>query len=744
MRALPKLILASLLGIWLTPDLSAEWAWQAGDVTQFNPANTSASIQERVQQATESNLDWIVLASPPGTGTFVGLAQILQEVELSVPRITPIVASGWSGEADQGVVYGIDPRSPIPDSVERLLTIAESQLGVVQLDLGTEMPSPPPVMTATRDGEWVPAVETGAVWDDLLASGKRVFIAGASRSTPPGRDQRTYVRARSNAAESIIASLRSGASYVAEKDGIRVDFEVQGRSFGQTAFFEGEAYVRIQAHARDPISRVALIAEGEVVWDARPDTTVWSERFFLPLHHRSYVRPLLESESGGYRTLGNPIFLIPDRSQGSGEVPYEEPNHHVTSFLEVGGTIEATARLSEAGQKRIIAEFLSADETRYPTVWLLQNRSDLVRDETLLSLMASENERVRLGATYALLSQGNTTSLVTMLNDPAPQIRAYAARTIAQFTEGFGEEDWPIQEEEDPLVVSYLIRAYNPVRHRPEHVATVIELLQHDHAAVSSAAVDKIVALGTRNYKVIAALTDSAQGGSAPAIEALGLIGDHRSVSPLLDIYRQTPHGPIRRVAFVALNRLDVPYQDRRAIEVPDLPKRPEIDGHLDSTVAREIVRFADDGDARPWTTPIIGHLGRFNDSLYVSIETVFVDPPPTTLAMTADDADRQIEITLGVPGGQVQNTYRINALGLTHPGGATCPIGSRLVANRWTVEALLPLSRYTNDPVVRFNLFVVSPDPVSNRLSWSVTYGDPHDLDRFGDLHFSTTTLSP
>ena len=216
-----------------------------------------------------------------------------------------------------------------------------------------------------------------------------------------------------------------------------------------------------------PISRVALIAEGEVVWDTRPDTTVWSERFFLPLHHRSYVRPLLESESGGYRTLGNPIFLIPDRLQSSGEVPYEEPDHHDTSFLEVGGTIEATARLSEAGQKRIIAEFLSADETRYPTVWLLQNRRDLVRDETLLDLTASENERVRLGATYALLCQGNTASLATMLNDPALPIRAYAARTIAQYTEGFGEDDWPIQEEEDPLVVSYLIRAYNPVRHRP-------------------------------------------------------------------------------------------------------------------------------------------------------------------------------------------------------------------------------------------------------------------------------------
>jgi hypothetical protein len=744
MRSLPRYLSTLWLSISVVANVSAEWAWQAGDVVQFDPTHTSVSVQTRVQQATESNLDWIVLSSSPGTGAFVGLAQILQEVELNIPRVTPIAASGWSSGHNRGVIYGIDPRGPIPDDLQRLLTTVHTQRGIVQqLDVSAGASSPPPLMTATRDGAWSPAVEPGAAWDDLLEAGKRVFIAGASTHTLPGHTHRTYVRAQSNAEEAIVAALRDGASYVAEKDGIRVEFEVEGRSFGQTAFFEGEAYVRIQAFARDPISRVALIADGEIVWETRPDTTVLGERFFLPLHHRGYVRPLLESESGGYRTFGNPVFLVPDRSQASGEVPYEDPvDSHEALFIEVGSTIEASARLPGAGQKRILAEFLSADETRHPTVWLLQNRGDIVRDEMLRELTASESEHVRLGAAYALLARGSTSSLATMLGDQATPVRAYAARAIAQYTEGFTEESWPVQNEEDPLVISYLVRAYHPVRHHSEHVASLIGLLQHEHPAISSAASDKIIALGTRNYRVVAALIDSARTGHARAIDALGLIGDHRAISPLLDVYRQSPPGPIRRATFVALSHMDVPYQDRRVIEVPNLPSRPTIDGFLDSTAAR-ISQFTHDSDARPWDGAISGRLGRYNDSLYVAIQTVFEQTPRATLSASVHGADDQIEIILSSPGGQPQ-AYRINALGLTQRGGAACPTGSRVADNSWTVEALLPLSEYTDDPLLRFNLSIVSPDRTPRRLSWSTTYGEPDNADRFGDLRFSTSNLSP
>ncbi len=737
-----RCFLITLFTLILVDSPAAEWAWQVGDVVEYDAANTSGSIQERVQQATESNLDWVVLAPPPESGLFVGLSHVLQEAELSVPRLTPIVGTGWASGTTRGVVFGIDPRTPVPGSLDRLLTVVEAQRGVLQLDPTGESEEPPPVVTAVRDGKWAPLVEPGGAWDDFLETGTRVFIAGSSAQTPAGRTHRTYVKARSNEVESIITALRNGRSFVAERDGIRVDFEVQGRSFGETAFFQGEAYVRIGAHARDPISRVTLIADGEVVWTTRPDTTVWSERFFLPLHHHSYVWPVLESESGDYRTLGNPVFLIPDRLQGSGEVPYEDPSDaDDASFIEVSGTIEASARLSEGAQKRILAEFLSNAETRYPTVWLLQNRNDLIGDDTLLDLTADVNAYVRLGAAYALLSRGNAAPLATMLRDEALPARAYAGRMTAQYTEGFGEEDWPPLQGEDPIVVSYLIRAYRPVRHHPEHIARLIGLLDRKATVVSSAAADKVVTLGARNYRVISVLVDSARAGHARAIDALGLIGDHRSVAPLLDIFRQASHGPLKRATFDALTRMNVPYQDRHVLEVPELESRPTMDGHLDSTISAVIGPFAQDSDARPPSDLVDSRVGRYDDSLYVGIHTVLGNASRTTLSATGGvHDDHRIEISLSSPDGRGQRRYGINALGLTNHPVARCPTGSRVHDGGWTLEALVPLSDQAQESVVRFNLYVVSSDDPASRLSWSVTYGAPHDTDRYGDLRFTGT----
>ncbi|MBK35229.1 MAG: hypothetical protein CME26_06820 [Gemmatimonadetes bacterium] len=728
MRLLPFSLLA--LVTTLTIESRADWAWQAGDVALFDPATSSASIQERVLQAAESDLDWVILSSPPGTGSFVGLDEILQEADLNVPRVTPIVASGWSSDNRSGIIYGLDPRSPVPNQLDRLLAVAETQQGVVQLDTADTSASSF-LLTASRNGTWSPEVEVGAGWDRLLRAGSRVFIAGSNTDEAPGHRHRTYVKARSNTNEDVVNGLRRGSSFVSQNDDIRIDFEVQGSSFGQTAFFEGEAYVRMQAHARDPITRVSLIADGEVVWVTQPDETVWSERFFLPLHHRTYIRPVLENASG-YRTLGNPVFLVPDRSQRSGEVPFVGSDESEdASYLEIGATVEASSRLAPPRQSRILSEFLAAEETRYPTVWLLQNRSDLVHDETLIDLTTWDSESVRLGAAYALLSRGHTDVLSTLLSDKAPSVRAYAARSIANYTEGYRETDWRLNpdEEDDPFVLSYLIRAYRPVRHRPDHVASIIALLRHPHQAVAAAAADRIAALGTRNYRVISALIDSARGDNVAAIDALGTIGDYRSIAPLLEIYERAPFGPVRRAAFEALDHLDVPYQNRPMIEVPDLQKRPTMDGLPDS-LANVIGDLAHDEDARPGPRSLIGRVGRYADSLYVAIQTDFSTPPHTTLGPAPTDADRRVEIVLTTPNGQDQETYRVNALGRSNRE-RPLPIGSLVADGHWSLETLLPIASF---PVLRFNLSVVSQ---TDRLSWSVTYGAPEDADRFGDLRF-------
>ena len=263
--------------------------------------------------------------------------------------------------------------------------------------------------------------------------------------------------------------MREGSAYVGDRDGIQLDFQVNGRTFGQTVFHEGEPFVRIRAFARHPISSVVLIADGKEIWSAEPDMAVWEERFFLPAGDFTYVRAVLYSEEGGYRTLGNPVFLVPENAT-RGELPLTE-DHPLPpeDLIELVGVIEALSGLSEDAQARVLREFLSSTTTRYGTCWLLQDRSDIISDRLLAELALGDgSDLVRLGAVYALVTRGSDRApdlLLQFLDTPSAELQSYAARIFAHYTDGFSEEDWSWDATRSPEANAFLIRAQRCQKH---------------------------------------------------------------------------------------------------------------------------------------------------------------------------------------------------------------------------------------------------------------------------------------
>ncbi|MDA0745924.1 MAG: hypothetical protein O2954_05355, partial [bacterium] len=369
------LIRLKTCALWCTLSLlasafpaQAEWDWYAGDLIRYDARNTTAVIRERVQQGMDVGLDWLVLAGYARQGVFTGLQQIVKEHDLNAPRMTPILGTGWSAsntEEEALLFMGVDPRAPVPrDSLAQVAAWVESQSGV-SIFPPARLPGQfsqsrwytGAAFLGLYNGIWDPACEPGAEWDRLLTSGHRIFLLAGS-SEP--HSQKTYVWAENNQPGSVLSSLRRGAAYVAQTNGIQMNIRVNGQTMGGTAPVLSEAYIRLRAVSRHPISRVQVVADGEVIWVARPNSTVWEERIFLPLAGRSYIRAIVESEAGEYRTMSNPIFLVSEIDGPAGEIPLEAPEHLSPSpiFPEIDGALEAISRLSPESQDRILAEFL--------------------------------------------------------------------------------------------------------------------------------------------------------------------------------------------------------------------------------------------------------------------------------------------------------------------------------------------------------------------------------------------------
>ncbi len=753
MCVLNRLALCALLLVAFPSASPADWGWYRGDIATFSAANTSTSVSESVHQAVESGLDWVVLSAPPQTGAFVGLNEIVEEIQLTVPRLTPILGTSWHQDGYSLRVLGMDARAPLPLNLPDLLITVATHRGVAILeDLGDDLPSLPEVsiLSPLVEGKWHTAVSIGGMWDRALTQGRRVFIAGTSAGTHPAHTHETTVWAEGNQADQIIKALREGSAYVSDKEGIRLDFQVNGRTFGQTVFYEGEAFVRIRAYSKHPISSVMLIANGKEIWSAEPHSTLWEERFFLPGGDYGYVRAILYSEEGDTRTLGNPIFLISE-NLAPGELPLAvHPPLPTDDLIELGGVIEALSGLSKDAQIRILREFLSSVATRYGTCWLLQNRSDIISDGLLAELAGrGESDQVRLGAAYALVTRGSDLApdlLLQFLNSHSAELQSYAARIFAQYTEGFTEEDWSWDPHRSPEANAFLIRAYHPARHSEQMIAQIVNTLNADHRALRDAASDKLVELGTRHYRVIQVLLDSTRAGLAAAADVLGMIGDHRTITALQRVFSETAKTDLKRSVFLALAHMGAPYPNRRSVDLPELSAPPQIDGTISPDEwegAADLQELRSDWDGGPADIPVRVRVGKRADSVYIAVSKAVTDRLPVSTLTDAPETtilrDDHVEISLAAPpydraefGNRTH--IRINALGVIDCiDPIPCRAVSRVTASSWEIECVLPLEALHAYP--RFNLAVVSQNETPGRLAWSVTYGEPDDPSRYGDL---------
>lgn len=748
MGTLTRIILLCCL---MSAPVVSDWGYYRGDIATFPASNSSAGISESIHHAVAAGLDWVVLSAPPGTGAFVGQNDIVEEIKLTIPRLTPLLATGWRDADTDARVLGIDSRAPIPQDLPTLLTTVRSHkaLAVVDAQLPalldeTDVTTFSPVV----DGDWSPAIEPGDAWDRALSRGRRVFIATTSRGTPPAASHETTVWAEGGHADQIIDALREGSSYVADRDGIRLDLQIDGHTYGQTVFHEGEPFVRIRAYARHPITTVSLIADGVEIWSTQPNTTIWEERFFLPANDHTYVRAVLHSAEGGYRTLSNPIFLVAGRPE-EGELPLIDPGHDqpTEELVELGGIIEALAGLSEDAQARILREFLSDPATRYGITWLLQNRSDIVGDRLLARIARTdENIEARLGAAYALVTRGSDEApaiLLGYLDDTRPSLARYAARMFAHYTEGFTETDWPAVSIPDPETRAFLIRAYRPTRFVVDDVSRILNALSAADPVLVDAASDKLVELGTRHFPVIEVLLDATEGGTVRAAEILGIISDHRTVSRLQAIFSATSEPSLKRAVFLSLARMGAPYPDRQTVNLPVLSAAPRVDGNRSDGEWSNAARLAVDRldwDGRPSSRPSEVLAGRWQDSVYVFLaREIGAAPVRATLAETPEHSgNERIVMSLApVAYGKRPDPVihlTVNSLGVHQStGGLTTRAVSRVTSTEWRIELALPASAFIGRP--RFNVSVIDGNGPEARETWSVTYGAPEDPSRFGEL---------
>jgi hypothetical protein len=751
------LIQTSIFFYLLASPVASDWGWYRGDIATFPASNTSSGISESIHQAVNAGLDWVVLSTPPGTGTFIGQNEIVEEIKLTLPRLTPILATGWQDNETSARVLGVDARAPIPNKLDDLLATVAAHKGLSIVSAATVASSPIPgirTFSPIRNGKWTPSINIGDAWDQALTEGRRIFIAGTSLDEAPASTHYTTVWAEGNHADQIIEALRDGSSFVSDRDGIHLDFQVDGHTFGQTVFHQGEPFIRIRAHGHHPISSVTLVADGVEIWTAHPNEAVWEERFFLPAADYGYVRAVLRSEIGGHQALGNPVFLVAEDAP-DGELPLIEGTRSALTddLVEMGGIVEALAGLRGDVQARILREFLATPTTRYGTSWLLQNRSDIVGDQTLADLATTDPEiEARLGAAYALITRGSDLAPEVLLEflgtSSSTDLQRYAARMFTHYTEGFSESDWPWEPSRDPETAAYLIRAYRPSRYNQDDVGRILDVLDSDHRALLDAASDKLVELGSRHYRVIEVLLDATRSGQSRAADILGIISDHRTVSALQRIFAQAQDAELRRSVFLALSKMGAPYPDRLIVTLPDLNQAPVIDGIAEADEWQGATVLADlrsDWDGRPSEASPKIRAGRASDSLYISMTQDIATTPIATLTNISDGSikDDLIEISFADltsrDGALPHSRVSVNAMGaVSQTGQIPIRAVSRVTEALWEVELSVPRSAV--DALPRFNICFISGNDPQKRLAWSVTYGAPDDPSRFGELSSELT----
>ena len=754
------------------------WDWYAGDSHIHTYRHGASTIPGRLEEGMEGGLDWLVISDHLRAGAFRGIRQVLRGYEEYYPKLAPILGVEWDnppGLQNDVVIFGVDPRSPIPtDSLQQIIQWTEAQGGVfIFAHPGPHIETYCSRWTGGTAFEgfswssWNPDCAPGEGWDRILISGRKLFIVGASdvhSGTDLGRKVKTYVWARSNRPEDIIHGIRAGAVYASEKGSIQMDFRVDGRAMGSTLpVKDGRIYVKMSASSDVPIVEALLVANGEVIWSAMPDSTRFEARFHLSVdREQRYLRMIVENAEG-YRAMGNPVFL---HSAEEGEIlekrPYELEEFTKDEFyLQIDGALEVALSMEPTTQKAILSLLLRDMATRFHAVRALTDRRNSVLHLRVRELLKTEDREVRLGVAYALVSAAPddlTEVLLELLSDQDERVRIYASRMLTQFVKPLDLTVLkPFLVDENGTSRLYLTRAISRRGGDPV-VQTLIHLLRDEDRWVAYAATDGLVEVSNYTNRVVPMLIDSLKAGNDGAVDPLGWIKDVRAIPVLKKRFLQETYGPLKRATFLALNRLGAPHPARKEISV-DLPEGssiPEIDGVLADEEWDKAVRlegFQLDRDAAPPSEPTLAYLTLDAEHLYLAF-VCYESEPDSIRARVLERDDLAIREQ-----DRVEMLFDPEYTRRSHLTFAITPLGAmadwkdgdiawdgvwRAAAHKteegWVVECAIPfstlgLSESAWKERIGFNMERVRVRTRAQRISWSPTYSGYDKPDRFGDL---------
>lgn len=718
----------------------ATWNWYVGDFVSYtlSPPN---QLSNHFQTAQDAALDYRIVYPLATTGHFVGLEAFLQEETFNNPdQFTPLLGTQIAIDSTQmAICVGVDPRSPIPQAhLGALLSWSTLQGGATIVNhlpnpqQNTSLPPDFPILfQAHNKTEWHPSCDIGGRWDSLLTQGYAIGIVGHTSPT-----SKTYVWAESAQPVHIFAGFQALATWVEDAAEIRANFRVNGQVPGSQILAEDQVNVRLSATAQMPIQKIQLIADGEVVWSTSPNTNTFSTTLSLPLSGKHYLRAAFHTTA--HRTLTSPVFFAPEFYLETIPFSVEQLPLH----LALGDALEAVAYLPMEAQARVLSEYLGHEETRLGMALALENRSDMILDDLLESLSESPYPQVRLGATFVHVLRNAPpllTHLLQRLSDPDPTLQTYAARMILQYT---SFRNAPQLQEFIPMVDAparvYLIHALDATHTDPDLYRGLIHTTRSQNQTLALAAQTKLTEMGTRSFRVIRALRDSAQSGHITSLDILGTIGDKRIAGDVEKMYLNAPPGLLKNTAFRVLQTF-YPDQDRypNRPAIRDEGASPLIDGNfsqLEWHGAAHIDHLVDDAHlghtldkAQVWITRNTTHL---LFAIKLPAPQTNTDTPLVTLSVSTP-------LALTIP-----FVFQIPYPNPTDlPTDPTLQLLHTLTDTQWIVEGAIALQDLGLDPTtpipyLRFNM---SYRTDKQHWYWTPTYGHPNTPYRFGTLHLHT-----
>jgi hypothetical protein len=483
---------------------------------------------------------------------------------------------------------------------------------------------------------------------------------------------------------------------------------------------------------------------------------VVEERLRLPIRDAgyTYLRPIVESRAGGYRALGNPVFLT------SGEAEPEGNSGGVESFYPaVEGALETAAALTPGPRRTVLSTLLREVRTRAFAAQASRHRTDLVSDDILEDLLDDRDPAVRLGAAYACVIRGEeglSETLLGLLLDRDATVRSYAARMIFQSRIPIPAGSLlSFLSDRDPTVRLYLAGAVDDLSDDPNVINRLVEMMDDPDAGVSDAASEKLVRLGGRSYGAIGVLLKALRSGSAKVADLIGAVGDRRVLPDLEEVYTRAPYGDLKRRCFLALDRLGAPYLDRKRVVVRRTASPPRIDGLLSPgewDEATPLEGLGSDHDGAPSGASFTGRLMCDDRAVYVLwSRPISRTEEVVNRLLSRDDPmiwkEDRLEISFDPADDRKgRRVFVVSAAGAqleARDGHASWNASWEAAVGRagkvWSVECAIPLQSLDLNAsgqrrALGFNLSWVDVVPPS-RISWSITYGAPENPVRFGDL---------